>query len=668
MGRARMGRARMGRERMGRERMGRERMGRKRMESVTGYRKALFFTIDALIAALIMVAGLLMITSSYVSEQPKSMINTISEDMLNILAEMQVFEVNNSFVQSLVANGSVTDVNHTLLEQIGEFWANGNDSLANEFAMNVSEGMLSSRFGYSIIMDNETIYTRSNPVRNSLVTSKRIITGIQKSKPVKGFIAKARATAVSKTTSMVVPFSPAGAGWSGDAAKPSFVQVIKYFELPDVGVLNATAYLSLHLDRGSPDWDIVVINEGLCNITRDDMDLAPGSEGIFRMFQLNASCFVTGNNSIRLELRNLGYNAHIHPGTFFVIRYNQTSDPVILSWEHSDRYYFDNVNSTDGGSGCAGPWGITAFHIPETATELSVSIQVAGRSIYDYDEGCQPARQFWGWGSNHCKSDFDYIMFLNDDEPFDSDDAPAAEPLYRYGPSDIGSRIVNGTNIIAVYFNNYEDTCWGEESERIYSDPEGDPDGSSYVEVNYTAPPALPYGVIEIRHVEEFGGEPNYSMDKNFTFPADSEGVSSVFVHPIEQYSYITQVYSDTGFPPGNMVFESPSSRATPSDVYIPLSTLDDTPLIPNYVRIVEASWNDVLPNSTVDYGFYMKSFVGYGLVFQTHSEAVEDAIERLEEILGPYVDVTDMVFENTTMSGVPSLWGPAVAEVRVWD
>ena len=31
-------------------------------------------------------------------------------------------------------------------------------------------------------------------------------------------------------------------------------------------------------------------------------------------------------------------------------------------------------------------------------------------------------------------------------------------------------------------------------------------------------------------------------------------------------------------------------------------------------------------------------------------------------------MNVSSMIVENSSMSGVPSLWGPAVAEVRVWS
>jgi hypothetical protein len=632
-------------------------------------RRALFFTIDALIAALIMIAGLLLITSSYVTEQPKTSINTMSSDLLNLLSELRIYEVNNSYIQDFIDNGTIKDINNTLLGQIGEFWANDNMSLAQGFTANVTEGILSGIYGYSVIMDNDTIYSRSNPVKNSLVTSKKIITGVEKAKPIKGFVAKARATSVSKTTSLVVPFAPAGAGWKGSAATPGLVQVIKYFDLPAVNILNASMYLSLHLDRGSPDWNIVVVNNGLCNITRDDMNLAPGSEGVFRIFPFDPSCFLAGNNSIQLDLRNLGYNAHIHPGTFLRVSYNQTEAPELLSWEHSDRLYFDNINSTEGGTNDgAGPWVIRPFHIPATATNISISIQVAGRNVLDYTESCTPARRFSGWGSSHCMRDYDYIIFLNSDTPFDSDNTPVSDPLYFYTPAQTAPEIINGTNIISVYFNNYGDDVWGEDTEIIYSDPISNSTGSSYVEVNYTSPPALPYGVIEIRMMEEFGGIEDPIKDSNFSFPAESEGASSVFVHPVEQYSYITRVYSDTGYPPGNLVFESPSARAVPTSVYVPLWTLDPTPLALNYERIQETSGNDVLPNSTIDYGFYIKGFVGYGAVFAVRDDAIDDAIARLQDVLGTYVNASDMIIDNTTMSGVPSLWGPAVAEVRVWD
>jgi hypothetical protein len=174
--------------------------------------------------------------------------------------------------------------------------------------------------------------------------------------------------------------------------------------------------------------------------------------------------------------------------------------------------------------------------------------------------------------------------------------------------------------------------------------------------------------VIEVRQVDEFGGAISPIKDTDFSFPAEAEAPSSVYVHPVEQYSYITRVYADTGTPPDNLIFESPSSRAVPSSVYVPLDAIDPTPSFLNYVRIEETSGNDVYPNSTVDYGFYIRGFVGYGAVFSTYGESVEDATARLQDVLGAYVNASDIILENTSMSDVPSMWGPSVVEVRVWD
>ena len=641
----------------------------KRKGNRTG-KEGLFFTIDALIAALIMIGGLLLITKSYISEQPRTTINHLSQDMITILGELKVYEMNNTYIQQLVANGSITDVNISLLQQIGDFWSRGDYALAEEFTRNMTEGILDDVNGYSVIMSNDTIYSRTKPVRNSLVTSKKIITGIEKSKPIKGYVAKARATTVKKTTNLVIPFSPSGAGWKGSTADPAIVEIVKIFDIPNASINYAKAYLSFHLDRGSNDWNVVMVNDGRCNITRDDMELSPGSEGVFRVFDLTGGCFNTGSNKIRLDLRNTGYNAHVHPGTFFVINYNMTDTVQNLAWEHSERLYFDNVVSIQGGGASgAGPWTLRTFHIPEDATNISVAIQVAGRGIYDYTGSCGNwGGRFWGWGTWHCKKDYDYLVFLNSDEPLDNDGDTGANPTYNYGPAQTASELVEGTNIISVYFNNYEDDYWGQGTETIYSDPINNESGSSYVEVNYSVAPALPYGVIEVRQVKEFGGLENPIKDSNFTFPAEAEGASSVYLHPVEHYSYITRAYSDTGYPPGNMIFESPSSRAVPSDIYVPLSTIDETPGAMNYERLEETSGNDILPNSTIDYGFYMRGSVGYGQVFATHAESVEDAIDRLQQILGTYVNASDIVIENSTMASVPSLWGPTVAEVRVWN
>ena len=633
-------------------------------------RRALFFTIDALIAALIMIAGLLLMTSSYVSEQPRTTINHLSHDFMNVLGELQVHEANNTFIQTLVDNGSITNLNNSILVQLGEFWADDRIVLANQFAANVSESILDNIYGYSLAISNETLYSRSNPVTNSLVTSKKIVSGIEKSKPIKGFVSKARATSIQKTTTQTISFSPEGSGWDGSTANPAYVFITKWFNVsPSAVINNATVFISMHIEDDGNDWDVLDLNNGTCQITRDSLGMT--EEGYFGSQDISGYINAGLNNAV-LQLWNDGYNGHLHPGMYIAINYNVTEDITYLTSERSERIYFDNVLSVEAGGDGSGAWSMVPFHVPPGATNISATLNLNLQDINDIRD-----RLWW----NYIDA-WDFRVYVNSDTVFFQDNPAASNDIndcswnagacgaeYDWtGNFDITGEIITGTNVVSVYVNNEGDTVGGSGDTLIYSNPIGDPDNSSFVEINYTVTPALPYGVVEIRQVQAFGGAPDPTKDTSFSFPAEAVAISTVFPHIAEQYSYITRVYGDTGTPPGNMVFESPAPRAVPTDVFIPDTLLDVSELAINYVRIDETGGNDVRPESTIDYGFYVPSFVGFGQVFATVTEANDDAVQRLQNVMGSFVNVTDMVLDNTSMSDVPSMWGPSVIEVRVWN
>jgi hypothetical protein len=143
--------------------------------------------------------------------------------------------------------------------------------------------------------------------------------------------------------------------------------------------------------------------------------------------------------------------------------------------------------------------------------------------------------------------------------------------------------------------------------------------------------------------------------------------MANVFTHIVQQYSYIVNVKADTHTPPGNTVFTSPSSRTVPTTVYVPNNVLGLSPLTNNYVRVTDTNMNDILGNSSVEYSFYLPSMVGYGTVYANQIAAESDANSRLSALLGSFVSAQNIVVESSSMRDVPSMWGPAVMEVRAW-
>ena len=276
------------------------------------------------------------------------------------------------------------------------------------------------------------------------------------------------------------------------------------------------------------------------------------------------------------------------------------------------------------------------------------------------------SNSFESWSGNKNQKDYDYILFVNHDTPFASDASPSSTKTYKYTSSQLVPLFVNGTNVVVAYFNNYGDRSWGSSNVSIYSDEINDPANSSFLELNYTLTTSLPYGHIEISALKEAGGSEDFRKTVNFSFPSNSV-MSDVFGHVAQRFSYLVRVEADDYNPPSTVVFESPASRAVPTDIFIPTATLSGSPTATNFIRFTDLNNNDILPNTSVEYRFYLPAFVGFGDVFPALDDAVEDARARLTAILQPYVSAGSITVATSNITDVPSLWGPTIAEVRVW-
>src|SRR3989344_6054489 len=92
-------------------------------------KKGVFFSTDALIAIIIILLTLIVVFplmryNFYESSLPS--------DVLNTFSNLKVGVIERAYVQGLIAQGKIKDLNKTLLEQIGEFYVT-NLTLAKEF-------------------------------------------------------------------------------------------------------------------------------------------------------------------------------------------------------------------------------------------------------------------------------------------------------------------------------------------------------------------------------------------------------------------------------------------------------------------------------------------------------------------------------------------------------
>ncbi len=151
--------------------------------------KGNYFTIDAMIASAIIISAVLVTTSFYIEEKSNTDVNYLSHDLIVVLSNLKIGETSNSYVAELIAKGNITgsDLNNSILVQIGRFWALGQDELAENLSREVIISIMPSGYGYGVWMDQNQTYNITNSEVAMLFSYKRMISGIERDKPIEGF-------------------------------------------------------------------------------------------------------------------------------------------------------------------------------------------------------------------------------------------------------------------------------------------------------------------------------------------------------------------------------------------------------------------------------------------------------------------------------------------------
>jgi hypothetical protein len=152
-------------------------------------RRGYFYSLDAFIALLIIFAVVLFIRPQTIQAQYDS---DIQEDILLVLSNLKIGEMNDTYVEGLINNDKVTNLDQSVLEQIGEFYANSS-SEADALAQHILDDLdLHENIG--IYFNDELIANLSSidfPDARSVTTSRQIISGIQQGSSARGFSSRA---------------------------------------------------------------------------------------------------------------------------------------------------------------------------------------------------------------------------------------------------------------------------------------------------------------------------------------------------------------------------------------------------------------------------------------------------------------------------------------------
>jgi hypothetical protein len=198
----------------------------------------------------------------------------------------------------------------------------------------------------------------------------------------------------------------------------------------------------------------------------------------------------------------------------------------------------------------------------------------------------------------------------------------------------------------------------------------------------------LEYGRIDITRVDDFDSPEKLCVEKdvwsckdaeiNMTFNFSTDIILSRVIGTQSWggmdngYNFIW-IWNEDEPEEDNIGLDTDTPPGTFS--YLPVQYFETNKI--NYVRVGDKDSGrylntDVSPltgnvRSLIEYSFLAPSQVSYGDVFENETAAMEDAIDRLKEVMGEDVTTIDISVESFSVSGVPYMWGPAEVRLRMW-
>src|SRR3989344_4426361 len=170
-------------------------MRRIKKQNKRGY----YFSMDAFIA-LVIIMGVVIFIKPQIKQVTVE--EHVHEDLMLVLSDIRVKEINKSNMQGMISSGIITEVNKSLLEQMGEFYANNDQANLQDFTDYIVDSLsLSKNIEFDFANDISIQYQYGNislAEAETVETTRQVISGIQKGNASKGFSARAFLTSSNK--------------------------------------------------------------------------------------------------------------------------------------------------------------------------------------------------------------------------------------------------------------------------------------------------------------------------------------------------------------------------------------------------------------------------------------------------------------------------------------
>lgn len=312
-------------------------------------KKGYYFTLDALLASIILVGGLLLISQHLGNEPPSEGIEYLSTDVLAVLSELKMDELNSTYVTNNLNGSNITDLNLSVIEQIGSYWAANETNLSQNLSNYVLQYLFPNNTGMRLVIEGDILFEKPLTTTNNLMVGERMITGIMKGAPITGATSSAYLRKIDdKRTSSYAYFG----GFVGQGNISVFLKGIP----DDVTPADITRMI-LEVDAG--EAFTLTINGNPCDTlipTGNNM-----SPDVWNITYCNSS-ITTGTNTISVNFSgeiNYSYVA----GGYLRVDYKTDELQQNIS-AGTKRYSFPGIE------GVANLYD--AFYIPGTLTNMSI--------------------------------------------------------------------------------------------------------------------------------------------------------------------------------------------------------------------------------------------------------------------------------------------------------
>jgi hypothetical protein len=618
--------------------------------------RGIVFTLDSIIGLGLVVAIISSIvffrsdiTSPYLTAQQ---LHSISEDVLTILSESRLSDVvNQTLINNYLANGVLeqSDLEKRTIDVIGALWSGGRKEEAGNITRDILENFLPKNIGYELLINGDSIYNSSNTTRPEYndatveISSARIASGYEKYKPTKGYVARAIAKTIKKNNTLVVMgdviSSSVRKPWGGNNGNT--VNISYLIDLPeDAEIIDAYWFI----EAAWVDNKFKAYLNGV---------YIPGSDATGNKLLTDLEGYLHPGLNIGNVVYRYGAGGRTggdDGATHLVVLYNTTTKSTL---EEFDKFYFQTVISN-----CSIEYKKPIFILGDIYN-MSVHINLTPNTQVSTAE----------------------LKFMWKGQVIDISTKSVVDGVVEWSDNEIRSALnSNGITYddldgrffwFILHVDEYHEREYIGYERRIVGE-------DSYVSVNYSRRGEI-YNFIDItRTLTNYSyAEPDIMGFYRYV-RWDFNLTNKIPLMAKWQYAWLYYSGSD------------PLQLVRANDIILynhdPTNSSSD-PLIVEFARFgydtnpegvlvsgenkleLNFSWGYAVnpDNSLGEATFLIPASVGYGDLFENESDAINDAIQRLESLLGEDISAVDITVESLSVAGVPYMWGPVDVRVRVW-